>query len=219
MMRPGSTKMIDDNVPAAEATVCTMLFSWMVASRIAFRIAIEITAAGIDVENVRPAFNPKYTFAAVNTIVMTMPMMTPRIVSSRRFGIPLIAFMGAFRYVVPRRTPLRGTPNAGLWPTSPPHGSFSPLASGEGAQRAALVFAQRAGQESGEPIRIQFFRTPTPALRARRFTPPLPKRGGLLPGTLRAFAHRGSAFRLAGGGIGELAARAKPARTVAAARR
>jgi hypothetical protein len=25
--RPGSTKIIDDSVPAAEATVCTMLFS------------------------------------------------------------------------------------------------------------------------------------------------------------------------------------------------
>src|SRR5574337_1231048 len=87
MTRPGSTKMIADSVPAAEATVCTMLFSWMVASRIAFRIAIEITAAGIEVENVRPAFNPKYTFAAVNTIVIAMPMITPRTVSSRR-GAP-----------------------------------------------------------------------------------------------------------------------------------
>src|SRR5207245_7423200 len=27
MIRPGRTKMIDDNVPAADATVCTMLFS------------------------------------------------------------------------------------------------------------------------------------------------------------------------------------------------
>src|SRR5438477_944387 len=27
MIKPGSTKIIDDNVPAAEATVCTMLFS------------------------------------------------------------------------------------------------------------------------------------------------------------------------------------------------
>ncbi len=59
MIRPGSTKMIEDNVPAAEATVCTMLFSWIVASRMAFRIAIEITAAGIEVENVSPALRPK----------------------------------------------------------------------------------------------------------------------------------------------------------------
>src|SRR5574337_420033 len=87
MTRPGSTKMIADSLPAAAATVCTTLFSWMVASRIAFRIAIEITAAGIEVENVRPAFNPKYTFAAVNTIVIAMPMITPRTVSSRR-GAP-----------------------------------------------------------------------------------------------------------------------------------
>ena len=27
MIKPGSTKIIDDSVPAAEATVCTMLFS------------------------------------------------------------------------------------------------------------------------------------------------------------------------------------------------
>ena len=27
MIKPGNTKMIDDSVPAAEATVCTMLFS------------------------------------------------------------------------------------------------------------------------------------------------------------------------------------------------
>src|ERR1700694_2575793 len=30
MIRPGSTKMIDESVPAAEATVCTMLFSQIV---------------------------------------------------------------------------------------------------------------------------------------------------------------------------------------------
>src|SRR5581483_365503 len=58
MTRPGSTKMIEDSVPAAEATVCTMLFSWIVASRTAFSSAIEITAAGIEVENVNPAFRP-----------------------------------------------------------------------------------------------------------------------------------------------------------------
>ncbi len=28
--RPGSTKMMDEIAPAAEATVCTMLFSWIV---------------------------------------------------------------------------------------------------------------------------------------------------------------------------------------------
>src|SRR5204863_9213996 len=59
MIKPGRTKMIDDSVPAAEATVCTMLFAWMVAALNPRKIAIEITAAGIDVENVRPAFRPK----------------------------------------------------------------------------------------------------------------------------------------------------------------
>ena len=32
MIRPGRTKMIADNVPAAEAIVWTILFSWMVES-------------------------------------------------------------------------------------------------------------------------------------------------------------------------------------------
>src|SRR5437016_14242375 len=59
MIRPGSTKMIDDSVPAADATVCTMLFSWTVAFLKLRRMAIEITAAGIEVENVRPALSPK----------------------------------------------------------------------------------------------------------------------------------------------------------------
>src|SRR5262249_62188342 len=84
MIRPGSTKMIDESVPAAEATVWTMLFSWTVASRNPRKIAIEITAAGIDVENVSPALSPKYTFAAVNTSVITIPMIRPRMVSSAR---------------------------------------------------------------------------------------------------------------------------------------
>ncbi len=51
--------MIAESVPAAEATVCTMLFSWIVASRKLRRIAIEITAAGIEVEKVSPALRPK----------------------------------------------------------------------------------------------------------------------------------------------------------------
>ena len=46
MTRPGSTKMIAESVPAAEATVCTMLFSRIDESLTALRIAIEITAAG-----------------------------------------------------------------------------------------------------------------------------------------------------------------------------
>ncbi len=57
--RPGSTKMMLESVPAAEATVCTMLFSCMVAPPRLRRIAIEITAAGMDVEKVMPALRPK----------------------------------------------------------------------------------------------------------------------------------------------------------------
>ncbi len=59
MTSPGSTKMMDDSVPAADATVCTMLFSWMVVPLNARNTAMEITAAGIDVANVSPAFRPK----------------------------------------------------------------------------------------------------------------------------------------------------------------
>ena len=51
MIRPGRTKMIADSVPAAEAMVWTMLFSWIVESRKARSTAIEMTAAGIDVAN------------------------------------------------------------------------------------------------------------------------------------------------------------------------
>src|ERR1043166_6290894 len=59
MIKPGKTNMIDDSVPAAEATVWTMLFSCTVASLKPRSNAIEITAAGIDVEKVRPALRPK----------------------------------------------------------------------------------------------------------------------------------------------------------------
>jgi hypothetical protein len=59
MTRPGKTKIIDDNVPAAEATVCTMLFSQIVAVLNPRKIAIEITAAGIDEANVNPTFSPR----------------------------------------------------------------------------------------------------------------------------------------------------------------
>src|SRR5262245_56730047 len=57
--RPGSTKMIAESVPAADATVWTMLFSRIVESFTALRIAIEITAAGIDDANVRPTLRPR----------------------------------------------------------------------------------------------------------------------------------------------------------------
>jgi len=46
-------------VPAADATVCTMLFSRIVESFTALRIAIDITAAGIDEAKVRPTLRPR----------------------------------------------------------------------------------------------------------------------------------------------------------------
>ena len=49
----------EESVPAAEATVWTILFSCTVALRKLRRMAIEITAAGIDVEKVSPALRPK----------------------------------------------------------------------------------------------------------------------------------------------------------------
>ena len=50
-------KMIADNVPAAEACVCTILFSNILESLNIVRIAMEITAAGIADENVNPTFS------------------------------------------------------------------------------------------------------------------------------------------------------------------
>src|SRR6185312_4326151 len=82
MTRPGSTKMIADRVPAAEAMVWTILFSWMVIPLNPRRIAIEMTAAGMDVANVSPALRPKNTLAAVNTRLIRTPRITPRTVSS-----------------------------------------------------------------------------------------------------------------------------------------
>src|SRR6266496_415259 len=103
MIKPGSTKIIDDSVPAADATVCTMLFSWTVASRKPRRIAIEITAAGIEVEKVRPALRPKYTLAAVKTNVMMIPMISPRTVSSLRIFAVMLADRRERRIVWNRR--------------------------------------------------------------------------------------------------------------------
>jgi hypothetical protein len=51
--------MIADSVPAADATVCTMLFSRIEESFTTLRIAIEITAAGIDDAKVRPTLSPR----------------------------------------------------------------------------------------------------------------------------------------------------------------
>ena len=75
-------KMMADSVPAADACVCTMLFSRMFASFAIFSTAIEMTAAGIADENVRPTLSPRYTFDAVKMIVRIAPRIMPRTVSS-----------------------------------------------------------------------------------------------------------------------------------------
>src|SRR5712691_6599379 len=77
-------------------------------------MAIEITAAGIDVEKVRPALSPKYTFAAVNTNVMMTPTIKPRTVSSfrvcsLRLMMSFSAWLGSFQ--------IYGRPNFGGPPT------------------------------------------------------------------------------------------------------
>ena len=59
MTRPGRTKMIAESVPAAEATVCTMLFSRIDESLTALSTAMEMTAAGIDEAKVRPTLRPR----------------------------------------------------------------------------------------------------------------------------------------------------------------
>src|SRR5262249_45239434 len=82
---PGSTKMIADNVPAADATVCTMLFSRIDESLTALRIAIEITAAGMDDANVRPALRPRWRLGAGKSGGVRAPRISARIVSSFGF--------------------------------------------------------------------------------------------------------------------------------------
>src|ERR1700742_2390535 len=74
--------MTDDSVPAAEATVWTILFSWMVMPLKPRRTAMEMTAAGMEVEKVNPALRPKNTLAAVKTSVISTPRTMPRTVSS-----------------------------------------------------------------------------------------------------------------------------------------
>ena len=55
----GRMKIIVPTAPAALPSVWTMLFSTMFDPPSWRRIAIEITAAGIAVENVRPTRSPK----------------------------------------------------------------------------------------------------------------------------------------------------------------
>ena len=51
--------MIADSVPAADAIVWTILFSWIVAPRKKRSTAIEMTAAGIEVAKVMPILKPE----------------------------------------------------------------------------------------------------------------------------------------------------------------
>ena len=79
-------KMIADKVPAAEACVCTILFSRMLECLNMRRIAMEMTAAGMDDENVKPTFKPRYTLEAVKITVISMPRNMPRNVNSGNVG-------------------------------------------------------------------------------------------------------------------------------------
>src|SRR6266513_1293312 len=91
----------------------------MVASLKPRRIAIEITAAGIEVEKVRPALRPKYTLAAVKTNVMMIPMISPRPVSSLRMFAVIFADRRERRIVWNRR---QGQDDIALAELKPPHG-------------------------------------------------------------------------------------------------
>ena len=77
--------MMADRVPAADACVCTILFSKMLEPFAMRSTAMEITAAGMAEENVKPTFNPKYTLDAVKITVSTAPNNIPRRVSSGSF--------------------------------------------------------------------------------------------------------------------------------------
>ena len=74
MTSAGSVKMTPAaRLSPAEAAVWTMLFSRMLCSRKSRSTAIEITAAGIDAETVRPTFNPRYAFAPARTAERIKP--------------------------------------------------------------------------------------------------------------------------------------------------
>ncbi len=79
--------MIEPRVPAADATVWTMLFWRMPERPSAFSTAIEMTAAGIDVAKVRPTRRPRKTLAAVKISVSREPSTSAPIVSS--FSVPV----------------------------------------------------------------------------------------------------------------------------------
>src|SRR5688572_18512022 len=86
-----------------------MLFSRIDESLTALRIAIEITAAGIEEAKVSPTRRPRYTFAAVKTNVRSAPRIRPRIVSS--FGlIGQMLHPARDSWRVVRGTPLSASP-------------------------------------------------------------------------------------------------------------
>ena len=59
MSMPGMMKMMADSVPAADACVCTMLFSRILDPFAILRMAMEITAAGMADEKVSPTLSPR----------------------------------------------------------------------------------------------------------------------------------------------------------------
>ena len=63
-----------------------MLFSRTLESLKKRSTAIEITAAGMEDEKVRPTFYPRYTLDAVKIAVINIPSSMPRNVSSGRLG-------------------------------------------------------------------------------------------------------------------------------------
>jgi hypothetical protein len=84
MMRAGKVKIAPAATASpADAMACTTLFSRMVAPPAIRRIAMEITAAGILAETVRPAYRPRYALAAPRMSARAIPSAMPRGVSSR----------------------------------------------------------------------------------------------------------------------------------------
>src|SRR5690625_5287698 len=69
---------------AAEAAVCTILFSRMFDSWKSRNTAIEMTAAGMDAETVMPTFSPRYAFAPARISARTNPSTTALNVISGR---------------------------------------------------------------------------------------------------------------------------------------
>ena len=59
MSSPGRTKITEEIVPAAEASVCTRLFSKILLPWANLSTAIEITAAGMVEANVSPTLRPR----------------------------------------------------------------------------------------------------------------------------------------------------------------